>query len=332
MTTDKDSGKRDTSTPQEPKAQAPELDRMQRWFFEMVSHPKGVKAAFNDDSAAQYLPPEVDQLKQIIKPSKFLSAARRMDIYADMYFWRLVEVLESDFEVLSHCLGHHAFHRVMERYLQAHPSRSYTLSELGRRLPEYIREADDEDLSSPQFLSEIAALELAISDVFAERRAEPLAAEALGKIPQDAWVDAVFTVIPAFRLLSFEYPSNVYFQAYRDERAGEGADDWPEAEPSWLVVFRKVYTVWRMDLSQEQYVLLEALSQGKTLGESIELCAGLEGLDLETLTQNLMHWFQEWTADGLFSEIHIKERGTQGLDSASHAESSSAAELQQQSS
>ena len=69
----------------------------------------------------------------MLPSARGLRAAERVGIYQGMYLPRMLEALESDYPGLAHFLGPRAWTRLVRRYLNAHPSRSYTLNELGRR-------------------------------------------------------------------------------------------------------------------------------------------------------------------------------------------------------
>ncbi|HSB62367.1 MAG TPA: DNA-binding domain-containing protein, partial [Vicinamibacteria bacterium] len=113
------------------------LDRLQRWMLGVIVHPSPVEAALREPSAE--VPAE--RIEEVLLPSPSLTAAERIDIYHGMYPLRMVEALESDYPALAHHLGDDAFRQLVVGYVQAHPSRSYTLNRLGDHLPEYVRTA-----------------------------------------------------------------------------------------------------------------------------------------------------------------------------------------------
>jgi hypothetical protein len=72
--------------------------------------------------------------------------------YAYAVWARMEESLAEDFPQLKERLGEEAFEELLERYLTAHPSRSPSLSDLGRELPRFLRAESAE-------LAELARLE-----------------------------------------------------------------------------------------------------------------------------------------------------------------------------
>ena len=77
----------------------------------------------------------------MILPSRTLTPLERVGIYHGMYLLRMDDGLASDYPALQHFLGDDGFVDLVRGYVQAHPSRSYTLNRLGDHLPEYLKTA-----------------------------------------------------------------------------------------------------------------------------------------------------------------------------------------------
>ena len=279
---------------------APELVRLQHWMMDVISHPEGVAAAMRSGGVPERCPAESGKLEDIVERSKALSSEERLSIYANMYTWRLVDVLLEDFPTVQHLLGEDLFYRTCVDYLAAHPSTHYSLTQLGKSFPEFLLGAAT-DIPHREFVAEIAVVEEAVSTVFDRPEEERLTLEALAAIPQERWADARFDVIPAFQLHRFRYPVNDFIRARREDRHM----DVPEPRDSWLAVFRKDFTAWRLPLSRDRYVLLSLLAAGHTLGEALERCVDDADLDPNTLLGSLRTWFQDWTGEGFFARVEL---------------------------
>ena len=264
-------------------AQVP-LDRLQRWFLERVTHPAGVLATEGQDGLA---------LEAVIEPSRDLSAAERIGIYAGMYFVRLREVLEEDFPALQALLGDDEATRWFEGYLVRHPSRHPNLNQLGGGLAAYL-ETEAEGLPHRAFAVELARLERAIQEVFDAPRSEPLTSDDLLSVAPEAWGTLRLPLVPATHLLALSHPVNAWYQAFREE----GPQAVPEPQDTWLLLYRRDYRVWRLPLTRGQYELLRALDEGATLAEALERAAA--HVDLSRLGEDLRAWFQDWSGLGLF--------------------------------
>src|SRR4029079_11977422 len=84
------------------------------------------------------------------------SAVGRLDIYSNMYFFRLLEILQGDHPALLAALGEERFHNLVTDYLQAHPSDNPSVRHVSRHLPEFLAGG-----SWPEWLVELARLEQA---------------------------------------------------------------------------------------------------------------------------------------------------------------------------
>ena len=279
---------------------APRLDQLERWMFEVVSHRDGVSGGLEAESARRQMPTGARRLEDVVEPSKSLSAAERLEIYASMYYSRLIEVLVEDYPTVRHVLGADQFAETAAAYVDAHPSTHYSLSMLGRAFPEYLR---DEAPVFPdrQFVFEVALLQRSIEEVFDAPRAPVVEVDAVLAVPQDRWAEMRFRMSPALRLHAFRYPVDDFYQALRDERPM----DVPAPARSWLAVFRRHFKVWRMPLTEPQYTLLDALTRGLPLGAALEAVAELPGVDPEELLGSLREWFATWAGEGLFAGVEF---------------------------
>ena len=82
----------------------------------------------------------------------------------------------------------------------------------------------------------------------------------------------------------------------------------PAREPSWTVVYRKDWRVWRANLTREQNFLLAGLMRGDSLGNVLDALAQDRRLDARKLARSLGAWFHEWTAEGLFVGLSSNAR------------------------
>jgi hypothetical protein len=250
---------------------------LQTWMLNAISAP---------------LPPPPPDVAAHILPSATLQPEERFALYRDMYEVRMVEALEADYPALRALIGHSKFHRLIWDYVQAWPSTSYTLNRLGDRLPEFV-EGHIPSTRRP-LLADLARLELAMTHVFDEAEAPPLGADAFAGLDPERIAGVRLVTIPALRLLALRYPVNELFSAWREEEALVV----PRKRAQWLAVHRRDYSVYRTPLSERGFVMLSALRDGKTIGETIELLPHLTG-------DELFGWFREWSAAGLFTSLEI---------------------------
>ena len=237
------------------------FEKTQEWMYGVIADPRDIHIAAR--GAEKY-----------IMPSRTLNAAERVGVYHGMYLARLAEALEVDYPALAYYLGAHEFYELASRYLQKHPSRSYTLNRLGDHFPGTLR----------GFQRDLAKLELAMTQVFDEEENEPAD---LTQMPADRADVMRLVPINAFRMLALDYDANAAFSAFR-----EGAHIHPQRKKTYLFIYRRDYSVYRVPLVKSAYDFLQQIVSGKTIGQAIEICRPKQ--------QQLFEWFRDWSAAGIF--------------------------------
>jgi hypothetical protein len=215
-----------------------------------------------------------------------LDAQGRLDVYRHGYVARLVECLADDYPVLQHAMGDEAFETLCRAYLARHPSTAPNLNTYGRRMAEVCAE------QGLAFEADLARLEWAMVEVIHAASAPQLTMERLAAIPMESWAGARLVAAQGVRVVETAFPVNAYFQAVKDERAPER----PAAEDAITVVYRPAKTVWRMGLSPVMATVLRALLAGETLERALDHAAG-------EAPEQVMGWFREWIASGLFVDV-----------------------------
>lgn len=234
-----------------------------------------------------------------------LSAHERFETYRYGYRARLVECLLDDYTVLGRTLGDGAFEALCHGYMERHPSRSPNLNAFGRHMEAFLREGG----ALPgfevhrAFLAELAALEWCITEMIHAAASPPFDFASLASLPVEAWGGARLHRAGTVRVLPFEYPVNAYFQKLR---AG-GEAEIPAPAPSVTAVYRRGWTIWRMDLTPAMARVLTALLGGLPIGDALERM-GVDETDPEALAEaerSVMVWFREWVEAGMFSGITL---------------------------
>ncbi len=88
----------------------------------------------------------VDLKNNMLETTAF-NKEKRMQVYSYAFWARQVDSLMEDFPVLLAILGKKVFQDILKDYIYHYPSTNYTLAELGRNLPKFMRdEKMSEDL------------------------------------------------------------------------------------------------------------------------------------------------------------------------------------------
>ena len=272
------------------------LERLQRWMQSVVVHPGPVEQAVADHPATDEVPE--DRVGDVILPTARLTPLERLEIYHAMYPLRMEEALSSDYPGLKHFLGDHAFLRLATEYVQAHPSRSFTLTPLGRHLPDYLAQAR---VRKREFCRDLARLERALAEVFDAEETPALDEAAIAAVPAEAWERARLRTIPAFRLLALRYPASAYLDSLGDETHRH-----PDIRrhDGWVAVYRRSYVCYRHDLSRAAHDLLADLVAGRTVGEAVAAAMRRRGRG-RLQADDLFRWFRQWAAAGMFARVEL---------------------------
>jgi hypothetical protein len=128
-----------------------------------------------------------------------LSPVEQLEIYREQYWLRHTSSLVEDFPGLGGILGQADWERLCEQYLLEVKPVSYTLRDLGQRLPEVI--ARSGWLPHRQLCLDMARLELAYIDVFDAPDSPVLVPERLAAVGEADLGHARLVVAPCVRLL-----------------------------------------------------------------------------------------------------------------------------------
>jgi hypothetical protein len=310
----------------------PPLDVVQQWFQAVVTHPAGVAAGAASPAAQRLVRLDRGALERLVRRSSRLTAEQRLEIYANAYYARLLECLRDTFPVLTQVLGAEVFDSFAFDYLQRYPSRSYTLYRLAESFPRFLDETRPDQPPAagpawPDFLIDLATLELAIAEVFDGPGAEgePLLAPADLLALQDGggFAAARLVPVPCLRLLRFRYPVNAFYSVMRARRPveppeplgsraapeaasadGAGAADdglsFPDAGEEQVALSRTDYVVRRYTLTPFESAVLEALVAGAAVGDAIAGATAASDLPDDELAAQLNAAFRRWTAAGFF--------------------------------
>jgi len=180
---------------------SPDLDRVQRIFWDLIAAPTGVEAGAEELAKAGRI--ESPDLSFLVRGDEALGPADRLNIYADMYFYRMRDSLAEDFAKVAAILGGARFHNLVTDYLLVHPSTFWSMRDLGRALPAYLEgHALREEFP---YLPDLARLEWTRIDVFDAEDATPLARDEITGLPREKIADLRLRLVPACRLLALEW-------------------------------------------------------------------------------------------------------------------------------
>jgi hypothetical protein len=253
--------------------------------------------------------PMTEVAASFIAPNSRLSPFERLEIYNRQYWFRVLDALAEDFPALRAVVGSRAFEGLSIVYLTAHPSRSFTLRNLGSKLPEWLA-AHPGFAGRRQLLAlDVAAVEWAFVEAFDNAGHAPLTLDQIGTLDGGSRL----ALQPHLRLLALNYGADELVLALHKQQkrgtseAGVKHEDGPEPpaklpklrrRPTWVAAHRFENAVYFRRLEREEFSTLAAIREGLALGDALE--AGFrDSTKPETKRLALVRaWFTHWAELG----------------------------------
>ncbi|MFI5396295.1 MAG: DUF2063 domain-containing protein [Candidatus Binatia bacterium] len=269
---------------------APNLDQTQRLLWKLITAPEGAAAGL-----AQLGPADRRCASALVCGDERLSAIERLDIYANMYFYRMRDALKEDFSAVCSVVGDTTFHNLITDYLIARPPSHFSLRYAGKHFPPFLRRHPSS--CRWPFLADLANLEWAILDAFDAADAPVLEAPALAGVPQERWPELRFQLTPALRLLDLDWPVH---EVWKHTQCGE-----PPAQPApcaiTLRVWRQNFRVYHRRIDTTERIALVTISEGASFAA---VCERIVACDSEARgTERAAALLGEWLGDGLLSSF-----------------------------
>jgi hypothetical protein len=260
--------------------------------------------------------------KEFIKPNSRLTSFERLEIYNRQYWFRILDSFAEDFPGLRAVVGRKRFDQIARGYLAEHPSTSFTLRNLGSRLPQWL--SDHREFAGDRYAlaADMVKMEWAHIEAFDAADLPVLSAEALAVLGEDPQL----ALQPHISLLEVEYPVDDLLLAVREhdreEEESGGNRAYPirhwvkpsrgaskqisHAAPEmiYIAIHRADYSVCYKRLEREAYLLLTALKERKSLAEALEAAFESSSLAPEEQAVRVQEWFAHWMALGWFTESH----------------------------
>jgi hypothetical protein len=250
-----------------------------------------------------------DVAADFIAPNDRLTAFERLEIYNRQYWFRLQSAFHEDFPALRAVVGPGRFEVLMNAYLAAHPSRSFTLRNLGSKLAAWLAENSQYAGRRAALALDVVLVEWACIEAFDSAERRSLNAEEVASVSGDSQL----SLQPHVQLLQLSYPADdlVLEMHQRERRETSEAGTRPELDeeeesaplrlrkhPTWLAVHRSDFSLYYKRLSAPEYRMLTGLREGLTLAEALE--TGFAGSHLSVATQlgRVREWFAAWAQLG----------------------------------
>jgi len=251
----------------------------QRRMAEDVSRPLTM------DFAMQEVSPDGTSVEEIaagyIKPNDFLSSFERLEIYNRQYWLRAMGAVSEDYPALSSVLGEKRCETLILAYLKENPSTSFTLRDLGAKLPLWLEEHPE--LAGPhrELAADVARLEWAYIEAFDGPASPPLNTVDFSHLLPTS----VLALQPHLQLLALRYPvDEVVLAVHKNKPATDIVSNAvtelrkskrlraPRLKRSstYLAVHRYQDSVYYRRIDREAFQLLSAIQEGEPIARVVD--------------------------------------------------------------
>ncbi len=252
-----------------------------------------------------------DVAASFIAPNSRLTPFERLEIYNQQYWFRVKDALAEDYRALRRILGGAAFEALSIEYLQDHPSRSFSLRNLGSKLVDWLIAHPEAAGRRHRLAIDVARIEWAFVEAFDNAEREPLTAEQIATLDGNSRL----ALQPHLRLIALEHPADDLVIDLNDREkqqpseAGREADDGAEVippekfarlarKPTFVAAHRVNNSVYYLRLKREEFLTLAALDQGLTLGEALQAGFDRSRSALARRPAMVGAWFAHWAELG----------------------------------
>jgi hypothetical protein len=253
-----------------------------------------------------------DVASEFIAPNDRLTAFERLEIYNRQYWFRMQGAINEDFQALRAVLVVSRFDVLRDAYIHANPSRSFTMRNLGSKLPAWLA-------ANPQYAGrridlaiDVSRVEWACIEAFDNAEFAPMTLEDAAQLSGESKL----ALQPHVQLLALNYPSDdlVLEMHQQQRRESTEAGTRPEVEvevsapirlrrkATWLAIHRVDYSLYYKRLTQPEYQTLCALRNGGTLAAALEAGFTHSKLTATSQLKQVQQWFANWAQLGWFTK------------------------------
>lgn len=203
------------------------------------------------------------EINENIIPIGKINSSKVLSVYSNDYKYRMLEVLQGNFETLWMVLGDERFEAVAFDFIKKFPSQSYDLNDYGSALAHYLS-LQSELLDEIPFLVDLANFEMAFWKIFHAPNPPNLRIE---DFSQERILNSYFEFDFSVKLLKFEHNVFPLFE-YKDKTLTDFLENnSPEIvlRGAYYLIFKKDFIIIKKNLTEAQFNFFLQLNENKTI-------------------------------------------------------------------
>lgn len=250
----------------------------------------------------------------IIEPSKNLTSHKRLELYAQQYWWRIQNAFDEDFTCLQLVLSKKSYFKVRDSYLKEFLSNSYTLRDLGKRFETFLKTRQP----LPKKLN-VLAIDCARYDWQRVESYDALESPPLTKeiIQSRKFEEKKLYLQPHVSLLDLEFPVHYLVRHSKQKNVTQITSSTSlkivrhsksnkifrlNSKRTFLVLYRYNFRVCVQEISEIESKLILKLRRGATLGSLYRVIQkDLKNVEHQNLFDDLQNTFARWFSLGWLS-------------------------------
>lgn len=232
-----------------------------------------------------------DMIKADIVSTEDVSSEVRLSVYGDGYGYRLIDALSENYPAVHTLLGDDDFFEMAYAYMDAFPSRHFSLRFFGSELETFLKDY----LKDLPVIAEMAKFEWVLRNSFDAKNQLSMTMDALQDVPLENWGDMKFDFKDSVSRLSLEWNTPQLWSAI-DSESDPIAPEKLEYPYSWIVWRKDLLNYYRSLDVDEAWALDRAMNEATFQ----DLCVGVcEWVDEEHAPARVAGFLTQWIEDQL---------------------------------
>jgi hypothetical protein len=228
-----------------------------------------------------------------IAETTLVPRATRLAIYANAYRARFVDALAADYSALKTYLGDDEFERLINAYIEAHPSRYFSMRYVGQYLGDFLHATPP--YSDHLDLYELAQFEWALCNAFDAADMPVLSIDDLRRIEPATWPVLQLQFHTSLQCLMLLGNAPALWTALNAEQEPPTFTVAADAR-AWLVWRHELRLLFR-PLAEHEPLVLDAFCAGADFADVCERLS--KSIPAERVPRLVAGLIQQWLQEGL---------------------------------